>query len=83
MERCKLKNRRIDIFRTPEGNVQVAFTRLKRNEEKPTCGSFEIGGKIVNTQIAMSKASAVALYYLLQKELTLADFEAFEKNQDL
>lgn len=81
MKRIKLKNKRVMIGRDAKNDIDINFIRLKYpNEPDNNCNHKEVNGRRVLTNISLTPAAAVALYYLLHSTLTLLDVENFKLN---
>ena len=77
-QQVKLKNRRVRVGRAKNG-IYLGFVKLKQDGEGD-CVCSTITKKTVTTELVITKSAAVALYYLLQKELQLSDLVEFEKD---
>lgn len=78
-EQVKLKNRRVRVGRHENG-IYLGFMRLRENEYDSGSLLSTVTEKTVTTELVITKAAAVSLYYLLQKELKLSDLVEFEKD---
>jgi len=77
----KLKNRRAIIGRgVNSGDILLRFKRLREGDDTPEDYSMStFFGKVVRTDVTISKSAAVALYLLLKDELKLSDIIEFEQ----